>query len=224
MHLSCLGVMRRLLNLWIKGPLAIRIGPQAVRKLSEALILIKDQVPSEFARKPRQVTELDRWKATELRQFMLYTGPVCLKGILSETMYSNFMLLSVGMFILLSPSLCFQYRQFAGDLLKLFVQNVGDLYGQETLTYNMHATVHLAEEVALHGNLDNVSGFVFENYLGKLKRMIRTPNAKLQQVVKRLSERCMATSNVEVDILQKEHENGPLPSPLSMCKQFKEYH
>lgn len=224
MHLSCLGVMRRLLNLWIKGPLAIRIGPQAVRKLSEALILIKNQVPSEFARKPRQISELDRWKATELRQFMLYTGPVCLKGILSETMYSNFMLFSVGMFILLSPSLCLQYRQFAGDLLKLFVQNVGELYGQETLTYNMHATVHLAEEVALHGNLDNVSGFVFENYLGKLKKMIRTPNAKLQQVVKRLSERCMATSNMEIDILQKEHENGPLLRPLNVCKQFKEYH
>ena len=224
MHLSCLGVMRRLLHLWTKGPLATRIGPQAVRKLSEALILIRDHVPSEFARKPRQISELDRWKATELRQFLLYTGPLCLRGILSETLYSNFMLLSAGMFILLSPNLCLQYRQFAGDLLRLFVCNVGELYGQETLTYNMHATVHLADEVKLHGNLDNVSGFVFENYLGKLKKMVRAPNAKLQQVVKRLSERCMTTSNMTIDILQKEHQGGPLPPRFGFCQQFKEFH
>ena len=223
MHLSCLGVMRKLMYLWIRGPRQTAIGSLAIKNLSEALVSLRDQVPVEFARKPRKVSDLDRWKATELRQFMLYTGPVCLRGILSDTLYSNFMLLSVGMFILLSPDLCSQYCQYAGELLKVFVENVAKLFGEHTLSYNVHATVHLAEEVRLHGCLDNVSGFVFENYLGKLKKLIRTPNAPLQQVVNRLSERSLTISNTLVEEMQKEHCDGPLPSNFGPCLQFREY-
>ena len=170
MHLSCLGVMRKLMYLWIRGQRQTAIGTLATRNLSEGLISLRNQVPVEFTRKPRKVSDLDRWKATELRQFMLYTGPVCLRGILSNTLCSNFMLFSLGMFILLSPDLCSKYHQYAGELLQMFVENVAKLFGQHTLSYNVHATVHLAEEVRLHGCLDNVSGFVFENYLGKLKK------------------------------------------------------
>jgi hypothetical protein len=65
MHLICLGVIRKLLNLWIKGPLHIRIGTLAVKKLSDSLTFCRNQVPCKFGRKPRAVSELDRWKATE---------------------------------------------------------------------------------------------------------------------------------------------------------------
>lgn len=40
---------------------------------------------------------------------------------------------------------------------------------QET-AYNLHAAVYLAAEVRLHGCLDIVCGFVFENYLVKLEK------------------------------------------------------
>lgn len=226
MHLICLGVVRKLLYIWIKGPLPTRLGAKVIRDLSEALILLKEHVPVEFARKPRSVKELDRWKATELRQFLLYTGPVCLSGLLNERMYGNFMLLSVSTYILLSPRYCQVYCQFAGDLLRTFVKDAGELYGAHTLSYNLHATVHLADEALLHGPLDNVCGFIFENYLGKLKKMIRKPHKPLQQVVRRLSERGLSACSKQVDILQKEHHAGPVPchSQFSLCKQYKEYH
>lgn len=226
MHLICLGVMRKLLYLWIKGPLTTRLGAKLIGELSAALVLLKEQVPVEFARKPRPVKDLDRWKATELRQFLLYTGPVCLKGILNKQMYGNFMLLSVSMYILLSPRYCRVYCNFAGDLLKTFVKNAGEIYGAHLLSYNLHATVHLADEVLLHGSLDNVCGFVFENYLGKLKKLIKKPHKPLQQVVCRLSERGLSACFEHVDILQKEHYAGPVPDDFqfSLCKQYKEYH
>ncbi len=84
MHLVCLGVMRRLLHLWLRlGPLTCRLSGFQATVLTERLVGAKKNVPMEFARKPRAVREIDRWKATEFRQFLLYTGPVMLKDLLS---------------------------------------------------------------------------------------------------------------------------------------------
>ena len=109
MHLICLGVVRKLLYLCLKGPLEVRLSRQTITNISERFVLLGSQVLLEFNRKPRSLDYLDRWKATELRQFLLYTGTVCLRGLLNDTMYSNFMLLSVAMLILRSLILCQEY-------------------------------------------------------------------------------------------------------------------
>ena len=41
MHCVCLGVMRKLLWLWIRGPLATRIGRQNIDLISAALIILE---------------------------------------------------------------------------------------------------------------------------------------------------------------------------------------
>jgi len=106
MHAVCLGIMRKLLYLWMKGPLRTRLGGQCISLISEKLLGIRHCVPSECPRKPRAVAELDHWKATEFRQLLLYTGPGCLRGILPDAMYNNFMLLSVATYTLLSSEHC----------------------------------------------------------------------------------------------------------------------
>jgi len=224
MHSVCLGVMRKLLYLWMKGPLRTRLGGQCIARMSNKLLALKSSIPREFARKPRSVSELDRWKATEFRQLLLYTGPVCLQGIIPDAMYSNFMLLSVGMYILLSSEHCVELCDKAQMILVNFCEHFGELYGKEFLSYNVHALVHLAHESRIHGVLDNVSCFVFENYLGKIKKLIRKPDAALQQVVKRLSEMCIRTPLKQSKCLQKPHYDGPVPSHLNNCCQFREFH
>lgn len=92
MHLVCLGVMRRLLHLWLKGPLACRLSGLQVKILSEKLLKIRKCVPVEFAQRPRSLNEVDRWKASEFRQFLLYTGPVLLKDFLHPAVYQHFLL------------------------------------------------------------------------------------------------------------------------------------
>jgi len=104
-------------------------------------------------------------------------------------MYENFMLLAVAMTIFLSPSLCADYADYAGNLMVLFVNHCSCLYGKETKTYNMHCLTHLIHDVHTFGVLDNISCFPFENFLGQIKRMIRKPNKPLEQVTRRLSER-----------------------------------
>ena len=129
-----------------------------------------------------------RWKATELRQFLLYTGPVVLKDVLAPEVYQNFMLLSVSIYILASPAYCLMLNDFANTLLRAFVKHFGQLYGQQFVVYNIHGLIHLSEDVRVHGNLDLISGFPFENYLKKIKGMVRKPNSPLQQVIRRISD------------------------------------
>lgn len=85
MHLVCLGVMRRMLNFMVKkGKHIVRLSSQMILDFSTKLDMCKKHIPSEFARKPRSLRYIDRWKATELRQFLLYTGPILGEGILPD--------------------------------------------------------------------------------------------------------------------------------------------
>ncbi len=189
MHTCCLGVTRRLIQMWMKGKhLRTRLPSKHIQEISDRLVALRPFMPQEFARKPRALTEVDRWKATEFRQFMLYTGPVVLKGFVESEIYDNFLLFSVGMFLLLSPGLSASMIEFANKVLLSFVRHYSGVYGTDEVVFNVHQVIHLAEEYKAFGPLDNISAFPNENYLGGLKRLVRKPDRPLQQVVKRLSK------------------------------------
>lgn len=160
--------------------------------LSEKLLKARKSVPVEFARRPRSLKEIDRWKASEFRQFLLYTGPVLLKDFLNTAVHQHFLLLFIGVFKLSNEALLEEFTEYANGALVLFVQHFGKMYGEMYLSYNVHNLVHLAQDVKVHGNLDSFSAFKFENYTQKLKRLVRKPESPCCQVVKRLSERMSA--------------------------------
>jgi hypothetical protein len=227
MHQCCLGVTRRILRLLIKGPLSVRLGPHVVTSMSDWLISIKGFVPNEFSRKPRALRELDRWKATELRFFMLYSGPIVMKKFVPKAVYDNFLLFSTVMHILLSPKFSSQTEMvdYAEQLSVSFVNHFGQIYGPENLVYNVHSIIHLANDVRMFGNLDNVSSFPFENYLGCIKRFVRKPAQPLQQLVRRLSEQCdTKIQETEHDVLKKLHNGGPVPLEFFGANQYRELH
>lgn len=105
---------------------------------------------------------IHRWKATEMRQFLLYTGPFVLKDVLSHECYVHFHSLRIAMTILLSPAKN-DYVQFAKNLLDYFVENYQHLYGKHYLSNNIHSIVHLVDDYNNFGPLDNCSAFYFEN-------------------------------------------------------------
>ena len=222
MHLVCLGVVKRLLLLWMKGPLHCRLGARIIDQISVDLSALKNRIPSEFSRKPRSLREIERWKATEFRQFLLYTGMVVLLGSIHHNMYKNFLLLCVGMHILLNEKLCENYHEYAHDLLVAFVQHFTQIYGNDMAVFNVHGLIHLANDAKNFKGLENISAFPFENFLSNLKRMVRKPEFPLAQIVRRLSEK----ADVKVDKpsypkFSKGHENGPLPDVLVDGQQYQ---
>jgi hypothetical protein len=65
--------------------------------------------------------------------------------------------------------LCAEYADYSHNLLVLFVNHFGDLYGRDKITYNVHGLVHLHDDAKLYGVLDKVSAFPFEITWEKLR-------------------------------------------------------
>ena len=91
--------MKRLLN-FLKGPGKCCLSNGLISQISDGLLLLKNEISTNFARQPRSLTELDRWKATEFRQFLLYTGVVVLRVVLSKPQYEHFLTLTIAVRIL----------------------------------------------------------------------------------------------------------------------------
>jgi len=90
MHLCCLGVMKKLLvDYWIQGNSNVKLGVQGRLEISRRLLALQSQIPVEFQRTTRSLVDILRWKATEFRFFLLYSGPVLLKGIFFLKIYIN---------------------------------------------------------------------------------------------------------------------------------------
>ncbi|XP_078490295.1 uncharacterized protein LOC144746841 [Ciona intestinalis] len=188
MHQVCLGVMKKLLLTWMRGSKTVRISAVQISEVSNRLIAMKPFIPRCFARKPRGLDEVDRWKATELRQFLLYTGKIALRNILPSRLFKSFLSFSSAISILISPTLCKLHCDLAEQMLSNFVKDCKVYYGEEFLVYNVHSLLHLADEAKVYGCLECCSAFCFENYLQKLKKMVRSGKSPLVQVVKRLQE------------------------------------
>ena len=225
MHLVCLGVMRKLVALWLQGPLSCRLPGHTVTKISDRLGDLHETVPQDFGRRPRSLCEFRMWKAVEFRQLLLYTGPVVFDGSLPKKCFHHFLLLSVAMRLLLAMKPTTEEIHYAERLLRMFVAEFPTLYGEENLVYNVHSLIHLPDDVRKHGCLDGVSAFIFENYLKDLKKMVRKPHQVVPQIVCRVLE----AQQVLVPRRQKgalcceeEHHGGPLPDHYrEPCTQYK---
>jgi len=157
--------------------------------VSERLVSLQHQFPSDFGMRPRSLDDVDRWKAVEYRRLLLYTGHVVLKDVLPEEFYDHFMCLSVAICILVSSKLSAKYHAYAHQLLVFFVEKSKTLYADEFLVYNVHSLIHLSYEAVVHGSLENCSAWKFQSFMQVLKKLVRSGKNPLAQVVKRMVER-----------------------------------
>lgn len=191
MHLVCLGVVRRLIYYLKKGPRLCKLSQLHLTEISNDLNALNGRLPSEFARQPRGLDELDRWKATEFRQFLLYTGMVVLKKCVPSKVYDHFLLLTVAITILSSghDGMREAYMEYAEKLLQKFVKDARVIYGSTFVVYNVHGLLHLTDDVkTFHCPLNDISAFPFENFLQEVKKLVKIGKNPIVQVAKRMAE------------------------------------
>jgi hypothetical protein len=218
MHLVCLGVTKRLVQFWIRGMKGIkgfkraRLSVAYQNAVSAYLMNTKSVWPSDFSRDPRGLIDIDRWKATELRQFLLYVSLPALKDVLEADVYEHFLLLHCAISIL-SGNLYLELNRLAHRLLKKFVKDAPKFYGVAFVVYNVHALVHLSSDSLRLGKLDSFGAFKFENKLGMMKAEIRSHSMPLQQLCKRVAEKenCnfVKAKKHSVQSMLDIHETGP---------------
>lgn len=57
------------------------LSSKQIKEVNDILVALGPSIPTVFARKPRFIEEIDRWKATELHQFVVYAGKIVLNGL-----------------------------------------------------------------------------------------------------------------------------------------------
>lgn len=163
MHLGCNGVMLKLLwENWIKGKRTVRLSNKQQKEVTRRLLMLKSCIPLEFQRKPRSLKFAAKWKAMELRFFLLYCGILILQDLLKTNLYKHFLLFHVAFRISCSDDYKTEV-QLAKDCLLKFFKAMRFLYGKQALIMNVHNMIHVADDVVNMGcNLSKISAFPFE--------------------------------------------------------------
>ncbi|XP_059220293.1 uncharacterized protein LOC131995556 [Stomoxys calcitrans] len=101
------------------------------------------------------------------------------QGLIPDDIYEEILRLHIGYSILSSPKHANELMNIADELLKLFVENFGQIFGDATVTFNVHNFVHLAKCVNDFGITSSFSAYSFEKFSYQIKRKIRKPTKNL---------------------------------------------
>ena len=119
---------------------------------------------NDFKRKLRTLRDLEFFKANELRNWLLYFGPVLFSFSINDELYERFMLLSYSIRLMM---LSRDYLPNAEKQLNCFLMKTKEQFGEQTFSANLHSLTHLPWQVRHFGPLWTVSAMMFEsaNYL-----------------------------------------------------------
>ncbi|WAR15397.1 hypothetical protein MAR_005502 [Mya arenaria] len=70
------------------GPKECKFSQQQLSRVFEKLNYLNGKIPTEFACQPW--LDMNRWKASVFRQFLLYKGPLVLRPVVSKEVYDHF--------------------------------------------------------------------------------------------------------------------------------------
>lgn len=213
MHLIFLGVIKTMLRFWIKDTINIRWTAVSLDKEQQLNSKLKMFIPIEFVRRPMDLLDLDRWKATEHKLFALYTGIIITKNVLPKKLYIHFTCLCVAVRIVSDK----QYKHlldYAQSLFEYFVRKFREYYREYQYLYahNVHNLLHICNDVKRFGTIDSYSAF-FENYLYTIKKSLKVSGKSLQQIAK---ARIIEKRNIE-----KNFSNPSKDYPIIHCNKNK---
>ncbi|XP_062599958.1 uncharacterized protein LOC134261548 [Saccostrea cucullata] len=186
LHNVCQGVTRQFTSLWLdthnKGK-PFYIGRQW-EELDRKLLKLKP--PFEITRRPRSLSTRRFWKASEWRAFLIFYSLIILRGTLPQQYVNHFFLLVFAIYTLLQSSVTLNEVDCAERALRKFVHQVGELYGTEHMSFNVHQLLHVAQSVRNWGPIWGTSTFPFEGNGGHLLTMFKGTQHVSTQICKSL--------------------------------------
>lgn len=186
----------------------------AVHK-SNLQILLENitNIPDEFQRNVFDLDDFANWKATQFRFFLHYAAPVFFHKFLKDDVYMHYMLFFVSCRILCCSELAVEKSDYARKLLTKFVELFPTYYGEDSQDINIHNIIHIVDDVEYTRlPLTELSAFIFEDCLGRIKEIVRGKTKPLQQVV------LLLASPEARDLLEVKH---PLHKRLRSKKELE---
>lgn len=183
MHCVLLGVVRKLLDLWLNSKYhneAYYLSKNMQCILNKRILSIKP--PTEITRKPRSISDRADFKANEFRSLLLYYLRYSLVDLIPVRFINNFQLLSSSIYLLLEEEVSLENISLAETKLIDFADGFEKLYGQTQITMNVHLLRHIANSVRYIGPLWSQSTFGFETNNGILVHSRQAKNKYLHQL------------------------------------------
>ncbi len=184
MHSVCLGVVRQVVDLCLDT--SNHAKPFYMGNKVDDLdnILLLQHPPSELARAPRSLKQRRFWKASEWRSFLLFYSFVTFAHVMPNNYFHHFLLLVFGIHLLLQECPTEEALEHARLCFIKFVVQFPKLYGEQSVSFNVHLLLHLCSCARLHGNLQKTSAFIFEDACGGLLKAFHGTTGVQWQMVR----------------------------------------
>ncbi|CAH1263932.1 Hypp2800 [Branchiostoma lanceolatum] len=180
MHGVPLGVLKTLASMWMGERNEVYYIGNKLPLLDERLLGL--QIPDDISHAPRSLADIQKWKASPLRDFLLHFSLVVLRGELNLEHYAHYTLLVEALSTLVSEAITDEQLHKAEIKLDVFCRTFEDLYGESAQTMNVHLLRHLPHFVRLYGPLFAYSCFGFETFNGHIKRMVHGTTLIVNQI------------------------------------------
>lgn len=186
LHCVLVGVEKWILEHTCNAPKSLSTRDHKI--IEQRINTFKSKQPREFQRKLRSFVEELAWmKGTEFRTYLLFVGPLLLRGIISEEKIANLLKLQIASIIFTHERFSEYYTE-ADTLMRMFVKEFSEIYHPRHCTYVFHSLGHMKKFVDIYGSWDNFSTFEYETYNAKVKSLIHGNVLPLTQLTNRIIE------------------------------------
>lgn len=185
MHCVLLGVMRQFTEYWLDSSNSQEryyIGrPSTLDTVNKRLLNVRP--PHHCTRLPRSLQERRFSKAHEWRNWLLFYCVPCCRNVLPASYLKHFTLLSEAIFVLPQEELSSAVIAHADRLLQGFISRAAKLYGDRSMSFNVHQLMHLTQAARNFGPLWAHSASAFESGNGHIVKLITAAKGVPQQIL-----------------------------------------
>lgn len=217
MHAILLGVIRLHTELildsqqkgfWI-GLSEDRLGMEHLKEsIDTRLLQIKP--PSSISRLPRSLNDMNIWKASEWRSWLLYYAIICLQGFLKRKHLIHLGLLSSATNILLQRSVTKEDIEKAHRYFLTYMFLFEKYFGKTYMVFNVHLLSHICRGVMNWGPLWTHNSFLYE---GENRHLLQLKKSPLH-TIKEISRKFVIFKNLPIYI----HERAVSEETIDFCE------